>query len=160
MKALVINCYKNNYYLSSLKEMDSLLKTLNIEIELVVQCELKDINRSTFISKGIVEQCAFHTLARNIDIVIFNNDLSPLQVRNLSEQLKVDVIDRSMVIIKIFEMRAKSKEAKLQVEIASLKYNATRLVEKKANYDQVTSGSGQNKGLGEKIIDLKRKKIN
>ena len=159
MKALVINCYKNNYYLSSLKEMDSLLKTLNIEIELVVQCELKDINRSTFISKGIVEQCAFHTLARNIDIVIFNNDLSPLQVRNLSEQLKVDVIDRSMVIIKIFEMRAKSKEAKLQVEIASLKYNATRLVEKKANYDQVTSGSGQNKGLGEKIIDLKRNQI-
>ena len=159
MKALVINCYKNNYYLSSLKEMDSLLKTLNIEIELVVQCELKDINRSTFISKGIVEQCAFHTLARNIDIVIFNNDLSPLQVRNLSEQLNVDVIDRSMVIIKIFEMRAKSKEAKLQVEIASLKYNATRLVEKKANYDQVTSGSGQNKGLGEKIIDLKRNQI-
>lgn len=156
MKALVINCYQNDYYLSSLSEMDSLLTTLKIDIDLVVNCSLRNINKATFISKGVIEKCALQIIARNIDIVVFNNDLSSLQVKNLRELLKVDIYDRSMIIIKIFELRAKSKEAKLQVEIASLKYNSSRLIDEDANYDQVTSGKGKNKGLGEKINDLKK----
>lgn len=143
MKALVINCYQNDYYLSSLSEMDSLLTTLKIDIDLVVNCSLRNINKATFISKGVIEKCALQIIARNIDIVVFNNDLSSLQVKNLRELLKVDIYDRSMIIIKIFELRAKSKEAKLQVEIASLKYNSSRLIDEDANYDQVTSGKVQ-----------------
>ena len=159
MKALVVNCFKDNYYLSSLSEMDNLLMTLGIQVADSYKCEVKEITRATFISKGMVENCALQVLAKDIDIVVFNNDLSPLQVRNLSELLKVEVIDRSMVIIKIFEMRAKTREAKLQVEIASLKYNASRLVEKDSNFDQITSGSGNNRGSGEKLINLRRSQI-
>ena len=159
MKALVVNCFKDRYYLSSLKEMDSLLGTLDIEIQESYQVEVKEIVRATFISKGMVDNCAIKVLANDIDIVVFNNDLSPLQIRNLTDLLKVEVIDRSMVIIKIFEMRAKTKEAKLQVEIASLKYNASRLVEKDSNFDQITSGGAYSKGSGEKLISLRRNQI-
>ena len=159
MKALVVNCYQNNYYLSSLSEMDNLLSTLGIEVVDSYKCEVKEVTRATFISKGMVENCALQVLAKEIDVVVFNNDLSPLQVRNLTELLKCEVIDRSMVIIKIFEMRAKTREAKLQVEIASFKYNASRLVEKDSNFDQITSGSGNNRGSGEKLINLRRSQI-
>lgn len=159
MKALIVNCYQNKYYLSSLNEMENLLSTLNIEVALIVQCEVKEITRSTFISSGAIEHCLLEMYKKDIDLVVFNNDLSSLQIRNLSERFNIDVIDRTMVIIKIFELRAKTKEAKLEVEIASLKYNASRLVDSKHNYDQITSGKGQNKGLGEKIIDLKKSQI-
>ena len=147
MNAVIINCYKDNYYLSSLDEMISLLNTLDIETKDVFQFEVKTISRANYISKGLLDEILLQILSKKIDVVVFNNDLSPLQVRNISSYLNVEVYDRSMVIIKIFELRAQTKEAKLQVEIASLKYNAARLVEKDAGYDQA-SGKGKNKGEG------------
>ena len=158
MNAVIINCYKDNYYLSSLDEMISLLNTLDIETKDVFQFEVKTISRANYISKGLLDEILLQVLSKKIDVVVFNNDLSPLQVRNISSYLNVEVYDRSMVIIKIFELRAQTKEAKLQVEIASLKYNAARLVEKDAGYDQA-SGKGKNKGEGEKKIDLRKYQI-
>ncbi len=159
MNALIVNCYKNKYYLSSLSEMENFLSTLNIKVSLIIQCEVKEVTRATFISSGAIESCLLEMYKKDIDIIVFNNDLSALQIRNLSERFNLDVIDRTMVIIKIFEFRAKTKEAKLEVEIASLKYNISRLVNSKNNYDQITSGKLQNKGCGEKIIDLKKSQI-
>ena len=158
MKAVVVNCYQDNYYLSSLDEMISLLNTLDIETKGVFQCEIKTISRANYISKGLLDEILLQVLSKKIDLVVFNNDLSSLQVRNITNYLNVEVYDRSMVIIKIFELRAKTKEAKLQVEIASLKYNAARLVEKDAGYDQI-SAKGKNKGEGEKKIALRKYQI-
>lgn len=158
MKAVVVNCYQDNYYLSSLDEMISLLNTLDIETKGVFQCEIKTISRANYISKGLLDEILLQVLSKKIDLVVFNNDLSSLQVRNITNYLNVEVYDRSMVVIKIFELRAKTKEAKLQVEIASLKYNAARLVEKDAGYDQI-SAKGKNKGEGEKKIALRKYQI-
>lgn len=160
MKALVINCYQDNYYLSSLHEMENLLYTLDIDIEDVCQGEVKEISRATFISRGYIDKARLQMINKDIDIIVFNNDLSPLQIRNLTEAFNKEIYDRSMIIIKIFELRASSKEAKLQVEIASLRYNASRLVDSSSNYDQISSKGGMtNRGLGEKIIQLKRSLI-
>ncbi len=158
-RALIINCYQNDYFLSSLYEMENLLTTLDIEPALVCYFECKEISRATFITSGAVEICIAKMFNHDIDLIVFNNDLSPLQIRNLSKAFNKEIFDRSMIIIKIFEYRAKTKEAKLQVEIASLKYNAARLVQKDFNYDQITSGKGKNKGLGEKLINLRKQEI-
>lgn len=107
-------------------------------------------------------------LARNNDCitdksaftcVAINVDLSPVQKNTLEEILGLPVIDRTFVILQIFERNARTKEAKLQVEIARLEYDATHLIDTRANYSQVTSGSGHNKGAGETEIELNRRQI-
>ena len=88
--------------------MISLLNTLDIETKDVFQFEVKTISRANYISKGLLDEILLQILSKKIDVVVFNNDLSPLQVRNISSYLNVEVYDRSMVIIKIFELRAPS----------------------------------------------------
>jgi GTP-binding protein HflX len=162
MKALLVDCRVNQGYVTSLAEMRNLLDTLEIEVAYTAYTNLKDPNKVAYVGKGFLASCVQYAKAYDVDIVVFNNDLSPLQIRNLSDAFGLEVFDRSMIIIKIFEMRANTKEAKLQVEIAALRYNQTRLVESTANYDQMTSGGAggaTNRGSGEKMINVRRSQI-
>lgn len=159
MKAIIVDCFFDVENAHSANEMIDLLNTLNIESTILKSYNLKNINRANYISSGIIKEINQLVNLYDIEIVVFNNDLSSTQIRNLSDEFEIEVIDRTMVIIKIFEMHAKTKEAKLEVEIASLKYNASRLINSNSNYDQISSGKGKNKGLGEKLIDLKRHQI-
>ena len=88
-----------------------------------------------------------------------NFELSGLQKKNISGIIGAEIIDRTFVILDIFEKNAKTKEAKLQVSIARLQYLKNHLIDEKASYSQVTSGSGHNKGKGEKQIELSRRQI-
>ena len=159
MKALVINVIVSKKENSPIKEMENLLATLDIEIEQILTQNVEVVHNSYYVGKGFLHQVGCYARENNIDIIVFNNDLSPLQIRNISDITSKDIMDRSMVIIKIFLERASSKEAKLQVEMASLKYYASRLVDKDHDYSQVTSGGAgglQNKGSGEKEINIKK----
>ena len=159
MKALVINVIVSKKENSPIKEMENLLATLDIEIEQILTQNVEEVHNSYYVGKGFLFQVGCYARENNIDIIVFNNDLSPLQIRNISDITSKDIMDRSMVIIKIFLERASSKEAKLQVEMASLKYYASRLVDKDHDYSQVTSGGAgglQNKGSGEKEINIKK----
>lgn len=159
MKAVIVNCYQDSYYYSSLEEMRNLLHTLNIEVKEELECEIITVRRSTFISSGQISRIGLDILSKSIDLVVFNHTLSALQVRNLKEQLNVEVWDRTMVIIRIFEMRAKTKEAKLEVEIALAKRQLAELTDRSSHYDQITSGKGNNRGSGEKSGEIRKYQI-
>ncbi len=159
MKCVLINCEIYKVETPPLYEMENLLSTLEIEIDFVATQKLEKINTSTFIGSGFLKELANFVVQNDIDVVVFNHDLSPLQIHNISEATNILVYDRSMIILKIFELRASSKEAKLQVEVAYLQYMASRLIEKDKNYSQITSGGAgglTNRGAGEKAIDIKR----
>ena len=159
MKALVINVIVSKKENSPIKEMENLLLTLDIEIEQILTQNVEVVHNSYYVGKGFLHQVGCYARENNIDVIVFNNDLSPLQIRNISDITSKDIMDRSMVIIKIFLERASSKEAKLQVEMASLKCYASRLIDKDHDYSQVTSGGAgglQNKGSGEKEINIKK----
>jgi GTP-binding protein HflX len=158
MKALVVDATINGIK-ASIKEMENLLNTLDIQIDFVCTQVLPKAHTTTYIGKGLLTQVGEYVKQNNIDIVVFNNDLTPLQIKNIYDVCGCEVYDRSMIILKIFERRANSKEAKLQVEIAYLKYMSTRLIDKDFNYDQVSSGGAgglSNRGAGEKAINIKK----
>lgn len=159
MKCVLVDCQIYKVETPPIYEMENLLKTLNISIDFIATQNLEKVNTATFIGKGFLKELAQYVKENNLDVVIFNHDLSPLQIHNITEVCDCLVYDRSMIILKIFELRASSKEAKLQVEVAYLKYMASRLIEKDKNYSQVTSGGAgglTNRGAGEKAIDIKR----
>ena len=93
------------------------------------------------------------------DVIIFDNSLSPMQLRNLQERLEKPVLDRSTLILDIFAGRARSREAKLQVEVARLQYMLPRLVGLHAALSRQGGGTGSlsNKGAGEKKLELDRR---
>ena len=159
MKCVLINCDIYKVETPPLYEMENLLSTLEIEIDFVATQKLEKINTASFIGSGFLKELNNFVKQNEIDVIVFNHDLSPLQIHNISETTGVLVYDRSMILLKIFELRASSKEANLQVEVAYLQYMASRLIEKDKNYSQVTSGGAgglTNRGAGEKAIDIKR----
>ena len=98
--------------------------------------------------------------ALNVDMVIFNNELSGTQTRNLADIFSCEVFDRTALILEIFSRRARTKEAKLQVEVARLEYMLPRLVGLHKSLGRQGGGAGFfNKGSGEKKIELDRRRI-
>jgi GTPase len=144
---------------SPIGELTNLLSSLDIEIDYTFTQQLSKPHSSTYVGRGFLYQVKTYIDNADIKLVCFNNDLTPLQISNISQILDCEVYDRSMVILKIFALRANSKEAKLQVEVAYLKYMANRLIDSNKNYSQVTSGGAggvTNRGSGEKEINIKR----
>lgn len=146
-----------------INEMDGLLSSLHIRMNKSL-VRIEKISKSTYIGSGTLErikqEIEFNNACNEVyDYLITDFTLTGLQKDNLSEQLDIEVLDKTNVILNVFEKRAKTKEAKLQVEIAKLQYQATQLVNKEANYSQVTSGSGHNKGSGEKEKELNKRVI-
>ena len=130
--------------------------------------KVEEINSATYMGKGKIEDTRIivgewnktASESNQIEYVACNFDLTALQQRNIEKITGLKVIDRTSVILKIFELNAKTREAKLQVEIAKLQYLRSHLINNKASYSQVTSGGGaHNKGEGEKQIELDRRKI-
>ena len=98
--------------------------------------------------------------AQNIDVVIFNNELSHTQLRNLQKVIDCPILDRTSLILEIFSKRARTKEAKLQVEVARLEYMLPRLVGLHSSLGRQGGGAGlSNKGSGEKKLELDRRRI-
>ncbi len=93
------------------------------------QQKIRTIHPSTYIGKGKAHQLAERVKRFKADVVIFDNDLSPAQIRELEEIIRIKVLDRSELILDIFATRAKTKQAKLQVELAQLEYTYPRLTQ-------------------------------
>lgn len=142
----------NSFYIDELK---SLCIACDIEVNDVVIQKLEKINPATYIGKGKIEEIR---LRLDGEIVIFDDELSPLQVKNLTDQLQTEVTDRTDLILRIFEQRAQTKEAKLQVEIARDQYLLPRLAGMQEHMSHQQGGSGF-RGSGEKQIELDRRII-
>lgn len=152
------NIDKQEHFLESMLELASLADALEYEVINSYSQNIKEINSSYYIGEGKAKEIYSEIKKMDIDYVIFNNELSPLQLDNLEKLFKIRVIDRTMLILDIFAIRAKTKEAKLQVELASLEYMMPRMVSANKDLDKQRGGN-KNKGLGEKMLQLDRRRI-
>lgn len=146
----------------SMEELANLAEALEVEVVGQVTQNLERINPSHYVGKGKVIEIKNFYDETGANLVIFNDELSPSQIRNLERDLDCKVIDRTTLILDIFDRRAKTKEAKLQVELAQLQYMLPRLV---GLYDSLsrqagaTGGGLRNRGIGETKLELDRRKI-
>ena len=141
-----------------LQELVSLAETAGAEVIETFFQEVEKIHPGTAIGKGKVEEIKFFVEANDIELVIFDDDLTPVQAKNLENAFKVKVIDRSWLILDIFANRAQSLEAKTQVELAQLKYLQPRLTRMWTHLSKQYGGIGT-KGPGETQIETDRRII-
>ena len=148
-------------------EFALLLKEIECEPVAYFSQNIDTIDKATYLGVGKLREVVSFINGYNqehpddpISLVATNFELSGLQKKNISDMIGVEIIDRTFVILDIFEKNAKTREAKLQVSIARLQYLKNHLINEQASYSQVTSGSGHNKGKGEKQIELSRRQIN
>ncbi len=142
----------------SLAELRLLAETAGVRTLAVIEAKRQRPDAALFAGSGKVQEIAEIVERMEIPLVIFNHDLSPAQLRNLTTELNTRVIDRTMLILDIFAQRAQSHEGKVQVEIAQLKYLATRLVGMNQNMGQQKHAVGA-RGPGETMLELDRRKL-
>ena len=135
----------------SMEELASLAEAAEKEVVGQIVQRLDHVNKALYIGTGKVADVRRLAEERGAQEVVFDNSLTPSQVRNLGKELELTVIDRTNLILDIFAIRAQTREAKLQVETARLQYMLPRLV---GMYDALSrqggaSGSMSNKGTGE-----------
>ena len=120
--------------------------------------ERTTINAATFIGSGKVEELSILCIDTQADLVVFDDDLSSMQIRNLERSVKCKIVDRSGIILDIFASRARTSEAKSQVELAQLEYMLPRLTRQWTHLSRVVGGIGT-KGPGETQIETDRRAI-
>ncbi len=143
-----------------LEEVKGLAEACNIEVIDFFTQKLDRVTPNYFIGNGKIEELKTVVSSNEVDMVIFDAELSPLQLSNLEEVLEVTVTDRTMLVLDIFASRAKTKEAMLQVELAQLKYMKPRNLAIGKSYDRQQGGVGPGaKGPGEKKIELDKRRM-
>ena len=145
----------------SMEELANLAKACYMEPVAVVTQKMEFINKGLYIGTGKVVEVRELADKLDADLIIFDNSLTPSQLRNLQTELGKPVMDRTNLILDIFESRAKTREAKLQVETARLQSLLPRLVgmHEALTRQGGTSGSMSSRGAGEKKLELDRRRI-
>ncbi len=145
-------------YAESLEELRLLAESAGVRTLALVEGKRQRPDASTFAGSGKVDEIAALVEELQAPLVIFNHDLSPAQMRNLTAKIQTRVIDRTMLILDIFALRAQSHEGKVQVELAQLKYLSTRLVGMNMDMGQQKFAVGA-RGPGETQLELDRRKL-
>ncbi|MDO8926395.1 MAG: GTPase HflX [Sideroxyarcus sp.] len=145
-------------YAESLEELRLLAESAGVRTLALVEGKRQRPDASTFAGSGKVDEIAALVEELEAPLVIFNHDLSPAQMRNLTAKIQTRVIDRTMLILDIFALRAQSHEGKVQVELAQLKYLSTRLVGMNMDMGQQKFAVGA-RGPGETQLELDRRKL-
>lgn len=145
----------------SMDELKSLAEACNMQVVGLITQKMVAVNKALYVGTGKVSEIKTLVVECEADIVIFDNALSPSQIRNLQDALDMPILDRTTLILDIFAIRAQTREAKLQVETARLQYLLPRLVgmHEALSRQGGASGSMSNKGTGEKKLELDRRKI-
>lgn len=163
-KAVIVgvNLQDRPDFLYSMEELRNLAEACNIEVAGELTQNLAKINSSHYIGSGKIDELSALVAGVDASTVIFNDELSPSQIRNLESSLEKKVIDRTILILDIFAERAKTREAQLQVEVAQLQYMLPRLVGLRESLGRQGGGGGsgmKNKGTGETKLELDRRRI-
>lgn len=143
----------------NLNELKLLVRTLRYEIADSLIMHRERVNPSTFIGKGKVSEIQNVISILKINEVVFDNELTPTQIRNLQNMIKVEVQDRTGIILQIFASHAKTKEAKTQIELAALQYLLPRLTRRWTHLERQIGGIGVRGGAGETQIETDRRLI-
>jgi len=140
------------------EELAELADTAGADVLFTIIQDRQNLDKAYFIGKGKAEEVATLVEENKADLVIFDDDLGPVQVRNLELMFKCKVVDRSGLILDIFASRARSKEAKTQVELAQLEYMLPRLTRAWTHLSKQYGGIGT-KGPGETQIETDRRLV-
>ena len=143
---------------ASLAELFELAQSAGAEPVASVSQKLSHVDSATCVGSGKLEEIRDYCEAEDIDLIIFDLELSPVQIRNIEHETDVRVIDRTMLILDIFALRARSREGKLQVELAQLKYMMPRLTGKGVEMSRLGGGIGT-RGPGETKLETDRRHI-
>lgn len=156
-----VNVDDNPDFETSMEELESLAEACEMEVVAKIEQNLSSLNPAFYIGSGKVKEVQEAVEQMDLDYVIFDETLSPSQLKNLQKEVGVPIMDRTNLILEIFSRRAKTREARLQVESANLQYMLPRLVGMREALGRQAgaSGSMSNKGTGEKQIELDRRKI-
>ncbi len=157
-KALLVGFCPRDSDNESFEELRPLASSAQLDVLAVVKSKRSRPNPATYIGTGKIDEITslLKTSPEKISIVIFNNDLTPIQERNLTNRLECTVIDRTSLILDIFAQRAKSHEGKLQVELAQLEHLATKLVRGWTHLERQKGGIGL-RGPGETQLETDRR---
>jgi GTP-binding protein HflX len=150
--------FGENDHSESLTELRLLAETAGVRVLAIVEARRQRPDAALFAGSGKVQEIAGLVEQLDVPLVIFNHDLSPAQMRNLTAKLNTRVIDRTMLILDIFAQRAQSHEGKVQVELAQLEYLATHLVGMNQDMGQQKHAVGA-RGPGETMLELDRRKL-
>lgn len=142
----------------SLEELKQLADTAGAEVVTKVLQKRAKPDPAFFIGKGKVQELALYVQQENIDLCIFDDELSPAQQRNIEQALGVRVLDRTALILDIFAQRAHTNEGKLQVELAQLQYTLPRIMGKGLSLSRLGGGIGT-RGPGETKLEVDRRRI-
>lgn len=143
---------------ASLNELEELCESAGAEPVLTVLQKLNKVESATFVGTGKLEEIKEICVSQEIDLIIADSELTPTQIKNLERECDVRVIDRTTLILDIFASRAKSREGKLQVELAQLKYLLPRLSGKGIELSRLGGGIGT-RGPGETKLETDRRHI-
>ena len=161
-KVILVGCQTNGdedqRFDYSMEELGALTETAQGEVLASLVQKRDRVHPATYIGKGKVEELKSLVEELEADIVIFNDELSPSQKRNLGSEIDVRIIDRTQLILDIFAQRARSKEGKLQVELAQLQYILPRLAGQGTALSRLGAGIGT-RGPGETKLESDRRHI-
>lgn len=143
---------------SSMAELYELAKTAGAEVLSHIIQKREAVKTATCVGSGCLEEIADYCKNNEVDLIIFDRELTPTQIRNIEDKTDVRVIDRTMLILDIFAQRARSKEGKLQVELAQLKYMLPRLTGKGTAMSRLGGGIGT-RGPGETKLETDKRHI-
>ncbi|MBQ7796850.1 MAG: GTPase HflX [Lachnospiraceae bacterium] len=148
----------NDDTIHSVEELSELVATAGaVTVGTVIQ-NRENIHPGTYVGKGKIDEIREMLWEREATGVICDDELSPAQLRNLEDALQTKVMDRTMVILDIFASRARTREGKIQVELAQLKYRAVRLIGLRNSLSRLGGGIGT-RGPGEKKLEIDRRLI-
>lgn len=145
----------------SMEELKELAKALDLEVVGIYTQNLPNPIAATYIGSGKIEEICEGIANWEVDTIVFDEALSPIQLRNLADALGITILDRTSLILRIFKQRARTKEAMLQVELADLQYKLPRLAGLHTSLSRQggASGSMSSKGAGETQMELDRRHI-
>lgn len=159
-QAIIVGVKLNNDpdFESSLQELHGLVKAAGGDVVMTVVQSRQRPETACYIGRGKLTELSQVLKEIEADMVVFDSELSPVQIRNLEERLNVKILDRTMLILDIFAQRARSKEGKLQVELARLEYHLPRLTGRGKDMSRQGGGIGT-RGAGEQKLELDRRHI-
>lgn len=145
----------------SMQELQSLAQACGRQVTGIVTQRMATVNKALYIGEGKAREARERAKECGAEEIIFDNTLSPSQIRNLVKELDMPIMDRTNLILNIFALRARTAEAKMQVEMARLQYMLPRLAGMHASLDRQGGAGGgvSNRGAGEKKLELDRRKI-
>ena len=143
--------------LEHVRELSALADTYGIEELFEDLCSIRKYDASTYVTKGKLEELVEKAKELEVDVIVFDDELPPSQQRNLESAFKIPVMDRTEIILEVFVKHAKTREARLQIELAKCKYQLPRLKRMWTHLSRQRGGGVHTKGEGEKQLEIDRR---